>query len=403
MLEKDNSMWTDKYKPKSLKEFVNQREAIDIFLKWIRTWKPGKALLFYGPPGTGKTSLLEVYARENKMELIQMNASDFRSASQIQEVLGQSMMQSSLFKKSKIFFIDEIDGLAGREDSGGVGEIIKVIKESRFPIILTANNPYDSKLRSLRQYCELVQFRKIHVYDMEKRLGQICENEKIKVDAGVLRQLADRSKGDLRSAISDLETASSGKEIVRLEDLDELGFRERETNIFDSMKIIFKTKNVQTAKQAINNVDKDPDEIFWWIENNIASEYESPEEIARAFDILSKADLFRVRTSFRQNWRLKGYMIDLMTGGVAVSKKEMYRKFTRYQYPSNIIALGRTKESRKEMRELLSKLSGQLHCSSRKLRAQYLPFLRIMIKNKKLSKEFASSLNLTKDEMKALA
>ena len=249
----------------------------------------------------------------------------------------------------------------------------------------------------------MVQFRKIHVYDMEKGLGQICENEKIKVGAGVLRQLADRSKGDLRSAISDLETVSSGKEVIRLADLDELGFRERETSIFDSMKIIFKTKNVQTAKQAINNVDKDPDEIFWWIENNIASEYESPEEIARAFDILSKADLFRVRTSFRQNWRLKGYMIDLMTGGVALSKKEMYRKFTRYQYPSNIIALGRTKGSRKEMRELLSKLSGQLHCSSRKLRAQYLPFLRIMIKNKKLSKEFASSLNLTKDEMKALA
>lgn len=153
--------WVSKYKPKNLKEFVNQQEAIDIFLKWMKTWKPeSKALLFYGSPGTGKTALVEAYAYENKLDLIQLNASDYRSAAQIKEVLGASVQQQSLFKRGKMFMIDEIDGLAGHEDHGGVGEIINIIKGSQFPIILTSNSPWNSKLRSLRTHCQLVQFKK---------------------------------------------------------------------------------------------------------------------------------------------------------------------------------------------------------------------------------------------------
>jgi len=393
-------VWTIKYKPENLKEFVNQQEAVDTFLKWMKTWKQSKALLLYGSPGTGKTALVEAYAKENNLEFIEMNASDFRTKSDIESVIGQSMSQMSLFKRSKIFLIDEIDGIAGREDLGGVGAIIKIIKESRYPCVLTANNAYDSKLRTLRQYCQLVQFKKIHIFDIEKRLKQICEKEKIKTDEEVLRQLAKRSDGDLRSAINDLETIAQGKQFIEQNDLEVLGYRERETNIFDALKMIFKTKSALAAKLSINNIDKDPEEIFWWIENNITAEYEDPEEIAKAFDALSKADLFRNRVSSRQNWRLKGYMIDLMTGGVATAKKEMYRKFTRYQYPQNIMMLGRTKGARAEQKELLKKLSSQLHCSTRKLKIYYLPYFKIILK--KPYKEFMDSLNLTKDEIQLL-
>jgi replication factor C large subunit len=395
--------FAEKYKPKSLKEFVNQKEAVEIFLKWIKRWKFGsKALLLYGMPGTGKTALVHAWTNENNFEFIEMNASDFRSATQIQEVLGQSMMQMPLFKKSKIFLLDEIDGLAGRGDLGGVGAIIKIIKESKYPCILTANKPYDPKLRSLRQYCQLVEFKKIHVFDIEKRLQQICEKEKIKTNKEVLRQLAKRSEGDLRSAINDLEVLSQGKKEVTAADLEILSYREREVNIFEVMRNIFKTQSALAAKLAINAADKDPEEIFWWIENNITKEYENAEEIAKAYDALSKADIFRQRISSRQNWRFKAYMIDLMTAGVATAKKEAYRKFTRYQYPSNIMLLGRTKGSRASTKEVLDKLSGRLHCSTKKLRHEFLPFFKIILKNKEMRDGIATTFNLTKDDISLL-
>jgi len=394
---------TEKYKPNNLEEFVDQKEALEKFLDWIKKWKPGsKALLFYGPPGTGKTCLLHAFSKEKNLQLIEMNASDWRSASQIEEVFGQSMKQASLFSKGKIFLIDEIDGLAGREDLGGVGAVIKIIKESRFPVVLVANNPYEPKLRALREYCELVEFKKIPVFDIEKRLKKICEKEKIKYDEEVLRQIAKRSEGDLRAAINDLETISSGKKEISLEDLEFLGYREREKNIFDALKMIFKTKTALAAKLSIAEVDKDPEEIFWWIENNITKEYEKPEEIAKAFDLLSKADLFRRRVTLRQDWAFKAYMIDLMTAGIAISKKEMYRKFTKYQYPSNIMLLGATKFSRKSGGEILSRLSKELHVSQRKLKLEYLPFLKIILKDKRTLNEFASSLGVEKEDLKSL-
>lgn len=371
-------MWIKKYKPKKLDEYVGQKEVVQTFLKWIEKWKLGKALLFHGSPGTGKTCLIETFAKENNYEFIEMNASDFRTKQDIQDVIGQSMKQASLFGRRKIFLIDEVDGLAGREDLGGVGAIIQIIKESNFPVILTCNNPYDQKLRTLREYCLLVPFKKFSVFDVERRLKQIADGEGINIDKEILRQLAKRSEGDLRAAIIDFESLSKGKEEITQKDLEILSYREHEKNIFNALMMIFKTKTALAAKLAINNVDKDPEEIFWWIENNITNEYEDPEEIAKAYDILSKADLFRQRIKSRQNWKLLAYMIDLMTGGVATAKREMYRKFTRYQYPSNLIVLGGSKFERKEEKEKLLELSKQLHCSTRKVRKEFLPFLSLM-------------------------
>ncbi|MBI1978960.1 MAG: replication factor C large subunit [Candidatus Aenigmarchaeota archaeon] len=370
-------MWVNKYKPKNLNEYVGQEKSVETFLKWIKNWKQGKSLLFHGPPGTGKTSLIETFAKENNYEFIEMNASDFRNKKQIEEVLGQSMKQASLFGRKKIFLIDEIDGLAGRQDMGGTGAVIKIIKESRFPVILTCNNPYDQKLRALKECCQLVEFKKFSVFDIEKRLKQIAEKEDIKIDKGILRQFAKRGEGDLRASIIDLQSLSHGKKEIAQNDLDILGYREKEQSIFDALMMIFKTKSALAAKLAINNVDKDPEEIFWWIENNIANEYEHPEEIAKAYDALSKADLFRQRIKSRQNWKFLAYMIDLMTAGVSTAKNEMYRKFTRYQYPSNMIVLGGSKFERKEEKEKLLELSQQLHCSTRKVRKEFLPFLNL--------------------------
>jgi replication factor C large subunit len=312
------------------------------------------------------------------------------------------MRQASLFKKSKIFLIDEADGIVGREDLGGVGAVIKIIKESRFPVVLTANNPWDQRLRSLRQYCQLVQFKKISVYDIEKRLKEICGKEKIKVDGEVLKQLANISGGDMRSAINDLETVSQGRTKITASDLEILGYRERETNVFEVLRNIFKSKTAFVARQAANKSDKNPEELFWWIENNICNEYEKHEEVAAAFEALSKADIFRQRIMKRQNWRMLAYMIDIMTGGVSAAKNAAYEKFTRYNYPSNIIMLGRSKEGRAAVKEVLKKLSASNHCSIKKFRSEMLPFFKTMMKSSKFKKSFSEAYGISKDDAKIL-
>jgi hypothetical protein len=136
---------------------------------------------------------------------------------------------------------------------------------------------------------------------------------------------------------------------------------------------------------------------FGFLGNNVPKV--NPKKAKLIFDALSKADLFRNRVSYRQNWRLKGYMIDLMTGGVAVAKKEMYRKFTRYQYPQNIMMLGRNKRSQSRAERTSKKIIIPVALLYKKLKIHYLPYFKIILK--KPYKEFMDSLNLTKDEIEA--
>jgi replication factor C large subunit len=393
MLKERNNMFVIKYRPKSLKDFVNQKEALAKFLEWYKKWKPGsKAALLYGKPGTGKTCLVEAFARDENLELIQMNASDTRSKKQIEEVFGYASSVASFFKKGRIFLIDEVDGIAGKEDAGGISAIIKIIKESKHPVVLTANDPYDTNLRFLRQYCELIPFSEIPVWDIEKKLKEICEREGIEYDKEVLRQLAKRSEGDLRAAINDLETVASGKNKINLKDLDVLGFREREKDMFEALKILFKTSSFNAARLSVADVDLEPENIMLWIEENIANEYEKPDEIAKAYEALAKADLFRARIINRNYWKLMRYMNDLMTAGVSLAKSEMYRKFVKYQFPSKIRYLSSVKEEREEEKEKLQKLSKILNCSTKKVKKEFLPFFKIFEKDESFQK-FMDSLN----------
>lgn len=367
-------IWTEKHKPTKPSEIVGQKSGLDKFLIWFRTWKPEKKpALIHGPPGSGKTSIVEALSKEKDLEIIELNASNYRTASQIKEVIGRSVSQSSLFHKGKIFLIDEIDGVSGRQDRGGIGEIIKLIEKSRHPIVLTCNDVWNPKLSKLRGSCQMIEFGKVDYWSIVKKIDEIAKKEGIEVNKEITKNIAKRSNGDLRSAINDLQTFSQVKEL-KSSDLDSLGEREIDTNIFDVMKMIFKTKTALAAKLSIGGLDKKPDEILWWIEENIVNEYEKPEEIAKAYDMLAKADIFMARIRKRQNWKLLKYSIDLMTAGVAVSKDEMYRKFSRYQYPSKIKYLGMTKIKRAKEKANLSELTGKLHCSRKKIKEEYLPF-----------------------------
>ena len=398
-------MWTVKYKPRRLDEVADQSEAKAKLLKWFETWRPGsKAALLWGPPGNGKTCTVEALAAERNLDLLEMNASDVRSESSIEHILGRGVREASLFgTRGKIILIDEVDGMEAKMDAGGTRAIAKIINESRFPVVLTANDPWSRQLYEIRGLCELIEFKKVPLRDAVRRLEYICKMEGIKADPQALRAIVERNQGDLRASILDLETVAQGRKEIKLADLEVLGKREREVDIFEALRGIFKSRTALSAKLSISNLDMDPDEVFWWVEANIPNEYERPEDIARAYEALAKADLFRRRVILRQNWRMQSYMIDLMTAGVSLAKKEPYRKFTKYQRPERLAYLAKTKAEREIISDVLKKLASRLHCSTRKIKTEYLPFIKVLVsKDKKFFDRLSSTLNVPKEDLNQL-
>ena len=394
--------WTDKYMPQKLEEVIGQRAVAD-FEKWFGGWKRGgKAALLWGKAGCGKTSSVYALAKEKNLEIIEINASDARNAQSIEDTVGHSTKQMSLFNSGKIILIDEVDGISGNADRGGVRSLTKIIKESKFPIVMTANDAYSIKLRSLRNYCDVIKFGPVHLNSATKRLAEICKNEHVECDKVLLKKLARESGGDFRSAIKDLELIARGKKKVDEKDLKVIGYRETKHDIFEVLKVIFKTKSIKNSIQIMRNVDKDPDEVFWWLEQNITTEYENPEEIAKAFSYLSIADLFKSKIRVRQNWRFKKYMIDIMCGGISISKKEMYKKFSPYRPPKRIIMYGSTKTSRKDINIVSKKIGKKLHVSSKVAIKDYFPVLRLIFKNDEWKENIQNELKLSKEDIKLI-
>ena len=70
------------------------------------------------------------------------------------------MEQFHRTKKPKaVLIMDEVDGMSAG-DRGGVADLIASIKISKIPIVCICNDRYSQKLKSLVNYCLLLNFRK---------------------------------------------------------------------------------------------------------------------------------------------------------------------------------------------------------------------------------------------------
>jgi len=393
--------WTKKYEPGRLSEIKGQDDAVAFLKKFISDKKrKKKAVILYGPSGNGKTASAYALAKEFDLELLEVNASDFRNKDKIESSIGNAAKQMSLFGKSKLILIDEIDGLSGKDDRGGVQAITKVIDESAFPIILTSNNPFDDKFSTLRKRCELLEFKSLEYKIVSEILKDICKKERIQYEESAITALARREAGDLRGAITDLQLVSAGSERITAESLEQLGDRMKMESILQALVKVFKTTDPNIALTAFDNVDEDQDKIFLWIDENLPYEYENPEDLADAYDKLSKADVFRRRIRRWQHWRFLVYINALLTAGIATSKKERYKKFVKYKPTGRILKLWWAKQKNMKKKAICQKISEKTHNSAKNVYKDVFPYFKHMFKNDKaLAKRFTEEFDLSKEEV----
>jgi replication factor C large subunit len=389
-------LWTEKYRPSKISQVVGNKEAVTEFLAWIETWRKGrpskKAALLYGPPGVGKTSLVHAFAKENGWEVIELNASDFRTREVIERVVGAASTLGSITGATgRIILVDEVDGIDVRADTGAVQALTRLIGETRVPIVLVANDPWDPKLAALREMCQLIQFRRIPKPTVASVIKKIATSEGLKISEDKIKEIAEKSGGDLRSALNDLQIAAAA-------DL-EVAERDREKEIFAALTSVFHSGKYSEAVAALQNLDLEPAEFFTWVLDNVPDQL-TVEDLASAMEFLSKADLFLQRVNLKQSWGLLRYAIPLMTAGVAVSKKAKPKQFVRYSYPSRIRFLSSTRAERELLDGICLKIGRALHMSSRKARTEMLPFVKLMLTHNGCG--LAEFFNLTQRELEYL-
>ena len=390
-------IWTKKYAPVCVKELVGDISSIMKLEDFIKNFsrQSKKAMILYGPTGTGKTDAVYALAKELKLEVVELNASDVRKKDYILEIVGNAINQGSLFGSGKVILIDEIDGLSGMKDRGGAQALASLVGKSSFPIVMTANDPWKSKLSGLRRKSFMVEFCALSYLEIFKVLKRISEGEEINISDQVLKAIANHVGGDLRSAINDFQLVAFGRKEVLKEHLDELGERNKEEEIYNLLRLIFKSKDSLLILQTFDNTNLKFDDIVLWIDENLPKEYFGS-ELSVAYDRFSKSDVFKGRIMKRQHWRFLVYQKYLMSVGVAISKIKSKKGFVNYGPTTRILKLWKAKMKYGKKKAICEKIAEKCHMSSKRALKDVFPYVQNVLEKEK---EF---LDLNEEEIEWL-
>src|SRR3989344_345302 len=177
-------LFTTKYAPRNLSEIKGQDLAISQLKNYVVNYRQQKqkAILLWGPIGVGKTSSVYALAKELDYDLLELNSSDLRNQDEIKKFLDSALGQRSLFFKSKMVLIDEVDNISGVKDRGCIPALLKGIEKSQYPVILIAIDPFDQKFKALKKTCLVVEYPKLNYAVVAEVLKDVCLKEGIKYE-----------------------------------------------------------------------------------------------------------------------------------------------------------------------------------------------------------------------------
>jgi len=371
--------WAEKYRPKRLDDVVGNPTAIAELRKWAQSWSKGvpekRAVILQGDAGVGKTSAALALANDFGWIPIEMNASDSRNANAVHRIAGrgsvlQTFTPTGEFVRAaqggrKLIILDEADNVFGRQDQGGVAAISETIQKTGHPVVLIVNDLYalTSRSSTLKRLSKTIKFQSVNASAVKNVLRNVASKEGVDVPEEVLDVIAERSTGDLRSALNDLQSIGLGKTDLTAKETQALGFRDRASTIFVALQEIFRSGDAKRARDAVRELDEQPEDLILWIDHNLPYEYPDREDLSRGLDRLSKADRYLGRARRRQAYGMWSYASEMMSSGVAMARR---RRFGggQLQFPLYLALMSRSRALRGARNSLARKLGAKLHASA---------------------------------------
>ncbi|KAF3615082.1 Replication factor C subunit 4 [Capsicum annuum] len=204
-LMQSSQPWVEKYRPKQVKDVAHQDEVVRVLSNTLET-SNCPHMLFYGPPGTGKTTTALAIAHQlfgpelYKSRVLELNASDDRGINVVRTkiknfaavAVGSSRQGGYPCPPFKIIILDEADSMT--QDAQSIDKLNNLL--------------WCRIIEPLASRCAKFRFKPLTEEIMGSRILHICKEEGLNLDSEALSTLSSISQGDLRRAITYLQSAA---------------------------------------------------------------------------------------------------------------------------------------------------------------------------------------------------
>jgi replication factor C small subunit len=284
---RDDFLWVEKYRPKSIEDCILPEKTKTIFQNFVTNGETPN-LLLSGPPGIGKTTVAKALCHEIKADYYVINGSDegrFLDTVRNHAKSFASTISLTSAAKHKVIIIDEADNTTNDVQLLLRASIEEFSKNCRF--IFTCN--YRNKIiEPLHSRCSCIDFtlkgkeRAVLASSFFGRVQQILAEESVGYDQKVLAEIINKYFPDWRRVLNELQRYSAGG-VIDSGILSDVSAVQTKT-LMDALR---KREFATVRKWVVQNLDNDPTSVLRSIYDSLYTQMEGP-SIANAVLIIAK-------------------------------------------------------------------------------------------------------------------